>query len=224
MKQQPAPWYYYICWSNRSPLCYRESLCVFSALPSMNCCVSLLLCEGASWTSLCWSIIWVYWSSWRTGRCRLRSLQQVITSPWRNTGMVLPRWTGDLPLVCVFHHVTCLLSLQCQVLLVQRAAERRQRSEQNERVAAVGAAGEQQQEVCLNLFAASHTRWLSLCVLCWTESVRGRGGEWTSGWSAAGGCFSSEETTKREEAEQCRKRFVTENSRLVKKKRLTESM
>lgn len=82
MKQQPAPWYYYICWSNRSPLCYRES---------MNCCVSLLLCEGASWTSLCWSIIWVYWSSWRTGRCRLRSLQQVITSPWRNTGMVLPR-------------------------------------------------------------------------------------------------------------------------------------
>lgn len=38
MKQQTALWFYYICWSKRSSLCYRESLCFLcSAFDELLC-------------------------------------------------------------------------------------------------------------------------------------------------------------------------------------------
>lgn len=38
---------------------------------------------------LYWSITWVYWNSCPTGRCLPHVQLQVITSPWRNTGLIL---------------------------------------------------------------------------------------------------------------------------------------
>lgn len=48
-----------------------------------------VLPADASQTFLCWSITWGYWNSCPTGRCPLRVPPQVITSPWRNTGLIL---------------------------------------------------------------------------------------------------------------------------------------
>ena len=162
----------------------------------------VLSCEDVSSTFPYWSTIWVYWSSWRTGRCLLRVQLQVTTSPWRNTGnILLTVISPQCVYIIINKYIWCVcVSSWWSSKFFSSNGFLREVNEMNK----MNDSLQSELQVSSTLFVFKS--WflpsrhiIHISFFLFPESVQRPGGERTAAGNSAGGRFSSEEKSQWEE-------------------------